>query len=384
MVRKIRKLLISIIYKLFWIFPVNEKKIVFESFWGVVDHDSPGAIYRELIARTHMYDIFWLSIDGIEDIPFGAIVKLGTLSELYHLATAKVWIDNCRKPGWINKRKGQIYIQTWHGGFPVKKSEGECSDKLPDYYIAEAIHDSSMIDYIPTNSKLGIRFFEENFWYKGKILYIGLPRNDIFHKDNNHIKQKVYRYAELNSTYKFLLYAPTFRNDLAYEYNFDYSSTIEVLRQKFGGNWKILIKPHPNSKFRIDSNSENVIDCSNYNDINDLIITANIFVSDYSSCIFDAVEADIPVILYAPDYESYLNERGMNFTYDQFPFPYALTFENFLLQIREFDNEDYDINLNCFVSKYGLIRTRDASRIITDIILDEMSINNNLHRRNHG
>ena len=36
------------------------------------------------------------------------------------MATAKVWVFDCRQPEWLIKRKGCYYIQTWHGT-PLKK-----------------------------------------------------------------------------------------------------------------------------------------------------------------------------------------------------------------------------------------------------------------------
>ena len=64
-------------------------------------------------------------------------VFLGTFGEIYHRATAGVWIDNCRKWGHLFKRPGQYYIQTWHG-FPLKRIEGDAVEALDPEYVETA------------------------------------------------------------------------------------------------------------------------------------------------------------------------------------------------------------------------------------------------------
>ena len=58
------------------------------------------------------------------------VVKINSIASLYHLSTAKIWIDNCRKSPYITKRKKQYYIQTWHGAIGFKKIEKEAGKEL--------------------------------------------------------------------------------------------------------------------------------------------------------------------------------------------------------------------------------------------------------------
>lgn len=60
-------------------------------------------------------EIDWLLTDMTQPLPDGIhAVSYSPLSRIYHLSTAKVWVDDCRK-GARFKKKGQIYLQTWHG-----------------------------------------------------------------------------------------------------------------------------------------------------------------------------------------------------------------------------------------------------------------------------
>ena len=57
-------------------------------------------------------------------------------------------------------------------------------------------------------------------------------------------------------------------------------------------------------------------------DIADYYLVADIVVTDYSSVMFDAMQAGIPVLLLCPDLSTYLNqERGLYFRPEELPFP---------------------------------------------------------------
>ena len=89
--------------------------------------------------------------------------------------TAKVWVDSNRKEGYIRKRKGQFYIQTWHGGVPLKKIEGDCEEYLGEVYIQRAKWDSAMTDLYLSNGGFCTDMYRRAFWYTGEILECGTP-----------------------------------------------------------------------------------------------------------------------------------------------------------------------------------------------------------------
>ena len=77
---------------------------------------------------------------------------------------------------------------------------------------------------------------------------------------------------------------------------------LKLLEQKMQG-CAILIRAHPGTSIGIDC-SENIIDVTDYPDLQELIIACDYFISDYSSCIFDAMTCGKAVYLYAPDRKS--------------------------------------------------------------------------------
>ena len=114
-------LLSAIAWTLGRLLPIDRKKVVISSFYGRGCSDSPKAIAQELLRRNKDLKIVCLCRKNRQgNIPEGiTVASYGTFSRIYHLSTAAVWIDNCRK-GAHFKKKGQFYLQTWHG-FALKR-----------------------------------------------------------------------------------------------------------------------------------------------------------------------------------------------------------------------------------------------------------------------
>ncbi|MDE6896714.1 MAG: CDP-glycerol glycerophosphotransferase family protein, partial [Lachnospiraceae bacterium] len=145
----------SIPFYLFRIFPVQKKKIVFCCIEGTTGYTcNPKYIAEELLRRKTDTQLVWLADDVSKIFPKEIHVVQNTLwNRAYHLSTARIWIDNSRKQLEVRKRRGQIYIQTWHAKLGFKPT---CLDRGASFsriaYLVSR-HDSDMIDYVLSNSK---------------------------------------------------------------------------------------------------------------------------------------------------------------------------------------------------------------------------------------
>ena len=148
-----KQLLYYSFMKCFRIFPIDRKKIVVSNFRGKGYGDNPKYIIENLRKRKETYKIYWLVEDKNEKMPEEIhVVKINSIASLYHLSTAKIWIDNCRKSPYITKRKKQYYIQTWHGAIGFKKIEKEAPGLTEEYRLA-SLNDSKMIDILLSGSQ---------------------------------------------------------------------------------------------------------------------------------------------------------------------------------------------------------------------------------------
>lgn len=361
--------------KIFSLFPIQNNKIVVDSFYGKGYGDNAKYIIEKVLARDKNMTIIWLLDKNNfqkDDLPKQIRgIKYGSLKALYQMATAKIWIDNSRKIFFPPKRKKQFYIQTWHGGIGLKKVEKDAEDKLTQRYVKYAKHDSKMVDVFVSNSSYRTNLFKKSFWYNGKIVEYGCPRNDIFFdKDaKRYVKTKIYQKYKLKSTKKIILYVPTFRNNPDFNYiSFDFQKLLDSLNKDHDEKYVLLVKLHSNVKAKIPYISDNVIDVSDYPDVDELMLISDIVISDYSSVFFDFLYTNNPVYLYAPDYDLYMKERGLNFIYKELPFSISYDSDELINNIVQKEYIKYQKQLEKFLDEMKIVDDGHASERVADLI----------------
>lgn len=400
------------------IFPVKKRKIVFCCIEGTTGYTcNPKYIAEEFIRKNKQtdkknpYELVWLVNDISKEFPKEIKVVKNTLwNRAYQLSTAKFWIDNSRKQLEARKRKGQIYIQTWHAklGFkPTCLDRGASFSKIA-YLVSK--HDSDMIDYVLSNSKWYDDTLPTGMIYHGEALRSGSPRCDILVKarDDVNFKEKVKKNLaksfllnkdekrtaksglklELNehSEVHYLMYAPTFRGgsqgtnrQIAAGQGFpDYKNLIDSLEKRFGGTWIVLLRLHPQLVARnldleiADSLAElngKVISTSRVDDMYEVLAGCDAFMTDYSSAAFDAAVMEIPVFLYADDYKEYEGERGkLLWDLRKLPFPLAENNQELKEQIEGFDEERYQENLEKLFLETEMVEDGKASEKVVEFI----------------
>ena len=360
------------------IFPI-QKKAVFQSFFGKYYNCSPRAIYEAMRRQMPDCKYIWLMNDDSTPIEGAKVVRRDSWSALYHLATAALWVDNMRKPVWTAKRKGeQFYVQTCHAASTaLKKVEADAEDRLNRGYVASAKHDSSCIDLILSASKWRSNLIRRAYWYDGEILECGLPRSDVFFRDGSQIKEKVYDYYGLPSETKLAVYAPTFRNGdnlTVYLSVAECEYVLKSLEKRFGGEWKLIVRLHPNIAEQQGDLAYNdrVLNGSAYSEMNDLIVAGELLITDYSSCMFDAMEAGKKVMLYASDVEDYMDERGYYYSLDELPFPVAESAEALGACIEGFDEALYARRSGQFMETIGSFNNAHASERVSECVIERM------------
>ncbi len=368
------KHLLHALFYVFRIFPIDKEKIVFSNFDGKGFGDNPKYIAIELKKKRSEMKMIWVVHGGADKgLPeWIRSVKLGSIRSIYEYSTAGIWVDNSRKPTYIEKRKGQFYIQTWHAGIPGKKVEKDTVTQLPESWIAASKHDSEMADCFVSNCKFASKHFRTAFWYSGNIVEYGYPRNDIlFYGD--HVKEVILRNLGIKSGTKIVLYAPTFRNSKKDVYDIDMHGVEKALQDRFGGEWIGLVRLHPlmtRDQFKFD---KKLIDCTDYPDMYELLRIADVEITDYSSSIFEfACLQGKPAFTYGKDVEEYREERGFYYDVMELPFPFAKTNAELLSKIRSFDEAHYEMSLRAFNDEIGWYEDGNAATRIVQLIVDKV------------
>lgn len=373
----LKELKYSICIKLFKLIPIKKDKIIFWSSGFKAYSCNPKYLTEYILKNCKdKFDVVWVfekSVDVGSDVPHGVrCVKYFSLRYLYELHTAHFIVCNARtgKGHFWEKRKGQVYFQTWHSSLRLKAIEKDAQETLPKEYIDMAKADSLKIDYILSGCKFSKEIFEKAFWYSGPILETGTPRIDFLINGNK--AEDVRRKIGLSELDKCILYAPTFRNDTLYDYELDCKTLTGLCSKNIGGKWKVLYRLHPNllrvgRQMKIEEDC--ALDVTAYPDIQELLLIADMVITDYSSCMFDAAYIKKPCFLYVKDYDKYIHkERNLYFDIEKLPFPVAYNMGELLQKIENFDQSDYLEEINSFLSQIGSYEDgRACQRIVNKI-----------------
>ena len=386
------------------IFPIKNNLISVCTFEG---KGGFGCNAKPLVEKLHEINdecqFVWFVNDMNKQFPDYIKKVPNTLwSRAYWLSKSKVWIDNYRKPLGTCKRKKQYYININHYTIAIKSTgllRGKGFSKMA-YLVSK--NDSDMIDDLVIDSNWCEQCFDKALVYEGTYLKTGAPRCDVLYGDRSDLKTKFYEKHSLPKYAKVVMFATTFREEAkngvrsVYSeiWSIDFKRLIDNLEKKFGGEWYVCIRVHPQlaPTFREYKNPEvqnRLIDESQADDMYEILAAMDAYITDYSSACFEAGFAHIPVFIYADDIQKYAQDRGAlmwniaseprhnvgnnkKFTPKmdvKIPFPIASDNEQLEEDIMEFRQDEYDDRLDIFHEKMGLVFNGNASEKLAEIIL---------------
>lgn len=349
-----------------------ERKVVFWSFFGKQYSDNPKAISDKMQELYPDYEIVWLlkkRQPSDEMIPKTVRVvyendrKGGFLREIL---TSCCFVYNCEL-GWnIPKRKGQYFIQTWHGDRFVKKI-------ILDYNkTIDEIGDNKLTDICLAGSKFGVEtLYRHSFGYEGKVTEFGCPRNDILINRDTKRERIIRNRLNIPDDYKVLLYAPTFRDNNKHnqQANVDLDDVLNRLC-KTGNKWMCLVRAHVAADgISYSSKSDRIVNVSEYPDMADLLSITDMLLTDYSSCATDFILTGKPVILCLFDMDDYQNNsRAFKVNPEDLGFYIAHNQNELNYIIDNSTDEQYREKDEAVMQFYGVTETGKASELICQAI----------------
>lgn len=329
--------------------PLKENWIVFESFLGKNYADSCKYIYRYL-DETYpgKYKCIWVLQDPSRPVEGSAVkVKYMGLMHFYYASRAKYWVNNMRQPIWREKRRGQIFLETWHGT-PLKKLVFDMEDvhSATATYKSDFYRQSRQWDYLLSDNPFSTQVFESAFLFpREKMLEYGYPRNDILHwKNRDEIAEKIRKKLGIPMDKKTVLYAPTWRDDEYYgpgRYKFHLALDLAKMKEALSDEYVILLRTHYFIADQLDLSGYEgfAYNLSRYDDISELYLISDICITDYSSVFFDYANLLRPMLFYTYDLEKYRDIlRGFYIDMEEeVPGPLLYTTEEVIEAIRHID-----------------------------------------------
>lgn len=306
-------------------------------------------------------------------------VKICSLKYYYHILTSKYILSNFAMDFSFlaKKRKGQVYLQTWHGtplkriGYDMYKSEKP--DILYRWFGVDRIkHTMDMTDILITGSTFMTDIFRNSFLYDRKIDEVGTPRNDIFFEDHPELLEKIKTQFGIGTNEHIVLYAPTFRQNRGMDYyNIDLSKLISCWEKKTGQKYRLLVRLHPvmlrKEQSFMNLFPDGTINVSLYPDMQELLYCADVLVTDYSSSMFDFMYLKRPIIMYVPDKETY--SRGFYMDIDSLPFIVINNNKEIEDQLLRYEANGYQERVEVFFNKIGSKETGIATKNVYNLLM---------------
>lgn len=383
LIKKVFNKIKKVFCNIFKIFPIKKNRIYFISNQGEKYSCNPRAIFEYMYENYKgKYEFVYIANNNeIQSLLPKDIktAKFRSVRERYYYHTSKVIISNFRFSPEYSKRKGQYYIQTWHGStIPYKMIEKDVEDCLTPKYVKMAKHDSKYIDMILMGSTACQEIFDRCFYCDHKTVVSGTPRTDMLINKNKEDIKKIKKRLNISLDDYVVLYAPTFRNNQNIKESFlDNEKIKNAFKKSTGKNITILYRFHPNialeaQKYNFEDYVKNVTD---YFDIQDLILIADTMITDFSSCAFDMMFSGKQTLIYTNNAKKYAEqERGLYISLDKLPFMVADTEDDLvenIYKLSEYANE-YEKKSKEFIKSMGCKEDGKASKRVADYIVSQV------------
>ena len=291
--------------------------VFLESFGGRSAGDNPAAICEDLAAHGVGAPLWWSVVDGTVRVPAGARpVVVGSPQWVEALRTSRVIVTNDHLPSWFSKREGQHLLQTWHGT-PIKKLLHDAPRAVTLRYRRLMDRQVPQWDLLLAQSPQAGRRLQQALGYRGPVRVGEYPRN-VRLLGGAEVRRRVRHELGIAPGQPVILYAPTWRESLrpstgaagcAAAHGPGPVGALDGPRLAELLDAVVLMRSHHMNRAGC---VPGMIDVSGYPSVEELMLAADILVSDYSSIFFDFALTGKPAVVYTPDLASYRDvERGL-------------------------------------------------------------------------
>ncbi|MFD9068562.1 bifunctional glycosyltransferase/CDP-glycerol:glycerophosphate glycerophosphotransferase [Streptomyces lasiicapitis] len=276
------------------------------------DGDSPRAVHEELVRRGTDVEHLWVTRDQQTRVPAGARGVEEHGAEWYEaLARCRRVVTAGHLPDFFERREGQTVVQTWNGT-PLKRIGTDLTDTL--------YADHGHLDLLPrlaaqwnvlvSPNRFATPHLGRALTYEGEVLEAGSPRNDVlFADDRQKVTERVRRELGLAPDKRIVLYAPTYRDHLGFgagRFRYDPALDLRAAEQVLGDDHVLLVRKHPLTSGRIaGARAPFVRDVTAHPRTAELLLVADVLITDYSSLMFDFAHTGRPMLFHAYDLAHY-------------------------------------------------------------------------------
>ncbi|MFN3707134.1 CDP-glycerol glycerophosphotransferase family protein [Microcella sp.] len=292
--------------------PEPENAVMFESFYSQTAACNPLAIDRELASRRADITRYWSVVDHSVAVPPGAVAVVEGSDEWWRVrgAARLIVVNDWMRKRW-KPRAHQRVVQTWHG--TMLKRLALDRDGVGVHTRLAVRRESARWNVLLAQNDYAAAIFRRAYAFTGPIWVDGYPRDDVLISgDRDAIRRRI----GLDPGQRAVLYAPTWRDDAHDLVDYlDLPSVAPELNELTGAAHVVLVRGHSRTlRGGTDRRAPGLIDVTTYPDMSELLLAADVIITDYSSIMFDAITTEAPLVLFAPDLTKYREQlRGFYF-----------------------------------------------------------------------
>ncbi|MFF9670113.1 CDP-glycerol glycerophosphotransferase family protein [Streptomyces eurythermus] len=298
--------------------PLDESLVVYSasSHRGVLG--DPAAIYHAAREIAPELRGVWVVRDEetAAGLPDGVEhVIVGSRRYLEVTARAKFFVNDVNWPGTLAKRPGSVHIHT-HQGTPLKYLGADLRDKPGarlGFDVPQMLRRADRWDYSLVASRHAELVWERAYPCHFTSVRTGSPRNDVLVRGGpGGFRER----HGIPADHTVVLYAPTRRDYRrgGYVERIDLAAFAAGL----GEGHTLVVRLHPSladgpargmgltelARRRI------VVDATDEPHLSDVLLAADVLVTDYSSVMFDYAVLDRPIVIHADDWPAFTASRG--------------------------------------------------------------------------
>lgn len=374
---------------------------IFGEWFGAKCSDNVMCFANYMASHFEEYTLYWICNEKCNTDLLNKKIKILKKDSLEAIQVQKIagvaimnqGFDDFASNG-NNYLGNAITVNLWHGvmwkkiGFDVYNQK----NMLIKLYI-ETIKKAKQYKMFLSPSEQYAKIFKKAFRIpNSKPIFAGLPRNEILYISDEvemakqEIKEKIK--LEMGESYssniKIITYMPTFRDKMSPSFSFsNLMSDQQFLKLLEDNNAVIIQKAHEANLRRGEGiNSGHFKRLINMQNVQPqlLLAASDILITDYSSCFFDFLITERPIIFYIYDYIYYsTKDRGIYFPKEAILCGECPENEKALIMSLKnvFENDQYYEKRNQIREKYLTFESKNNCQMIYDAIKKEIETYNN-------
>jgi CDP-glycerol glycerophosphotransferase len=285
---------------------------VFEAGQGRAFGGNVAAISRVLADVRPDYAQAWVFRSTPERVPLHARgVERLSLRHAWLLARASLFVDDGLSSGIGASRALKVNAGD---GVPIHRLGLDDPSVLVSRASVAAVRRRAREwDLLVSPSAPAAATTSRAFGYRGQIAISGLARADegVTARSGAAPRAQLRQALDLPTDRMVILYAPTGRH--AGREPREALIDLDRWARELGDRAYLLVRPHPTEAIVVPTRLRSAVrDIGGADDLDRFVAASDLFISDYSSVIGDAALLDLPIVLFQPDREIFVNRtRGL-------------------------------------------------------------------------